>query len=69
MRGLEIPDTIDRKAPSKLVFNRDVVAPYHMWIDRHLSSTSIFISQALGHRFQRDGVSGLRLAESVVECA
>jgi hypothetical protein len=67
-RGLPLPDYANPDAPSKLVFNGDVVAPYHIWIDQRLGSAPVFISGPLGDRFKAEGITGLRLDESVVAC-
>jgi len=65
---IPLPAHINTNMQSRLIFSREATAPYHMWWDQHLGRSAIFISDVLGGRFKADGITGLRLDESVVEC-
>jgi hypothetical protein len=66
--NIPLPDYINVDAPSRLVFNREATAPYHMWWDQYLGRGAIFISDVLGGRFKAERITGLRLDESVAKC-
>lgn len=66
-RGEPIPPHIDPSAPSRLVFNLKAIGDAHLWVDKHLDSPSVWLSDAAAERFTAEKLTGLRLNESKVE--
>jgi hypothetical protein len=64
--GYPLPNGVDSKKPSRLVFNFAAIGEHHIWRDKHLDSGP-WISDKMADALKRAALTGLRLEEDKAE--
>jgi hypothetical protein len=58
-RGQEVPPGKDPSQPARLIISADRVGSAHLWVEKHLSGGSTFISDELENEIRVAGLTGI----------